>query len=332
MKKPITIAGGGLAGLSLGIALRERGVPVIVREAGVYPRHKVCGEFLSGVSNDTLANLGILAELQDAACLSSAAWFDSAGPAGKTRVVARGLSRWALDERLRAKFESIGGNLETRVRARPGPGIIWAAGRARQDGPWVGLKAHFRGLKPSADLEMHSGANGYTGLARVEDGSVNVCGLYRKDGLAKGKGARLLVNTIRSGGLGTLAEKLDAAEADESTFCGVAGFRLGSQPRQGFAVGDAVHMIPPFTGNGMSMAFESAECAIGPALDFSEGRIDWETAATRARRAQAGRFGRRMTAARALHTLLTFHPAAKIAFTLARNGLVPFQTLLSLVR
>ncbi|HZI32692.1 MAG TPA: NAD(P)-binding protein, partial [Candidatus Binatia bacterium] len=46
--KSITIVGGGLAGLTLGIGLRRRDVPVTILEAGEYPRHRVCGEFISG--------------------------------------------------------------------------------------------------------------------------------------------------------------------------------------------------------------------------------------------------------------------------------------------
>jgi 2-polyprenyl-6-methoxyphenol hydroxylase-like FAD-dependent oxidoreductase len=46
--KPITIVGGGLAGLTLGIGLRRRGVPAALWEAGHYPRHRVCGEFICG--------------------------------------------------------------------------------------------------------------------------------------------------------------------------------------------------------------------------------------------------------------------------------------------
>ena len=53
MPEHLTIVGGGLAGLTLGIGLRQRGVPVTVYEAGRYPRHRVCGEFISGRGQKT---------------------------------------------------------------------------------------------------------------------------------------------------------------------------------------------------------------------------------------------------------------------------------------
>src|SRR5882724_2878130 len=56
--RSIEIVGGGLAGLALGIGLRRHGVPVIIWEAGHYPRHRVCGEFISGRGQETLVRLG----------------------------------------------------------------------------------------------------------------------------------------------------------------------------------------------------------------------------------------------------------------------------------
>ena len=64
--KRITVVGGGLAGLSLGIGLRQRGVPVTVREAGHYPRHRVCGEFISGNGPAVLERLGLLPRFEQA--------------------------------------------------------------------------------------------------------------------------------------------------------------------------------------------------------------------------------------------------------------------------
>ena len=48
--RKIEIIGGGLSGLSLGLSLLRRGVAVRIIESGSYPRHKVCGEFVCGVS------------------------------------------------------------------------------------------------------------------------------------------------------------------------------------------------------------------------------------------------------------------------------------------
>ena len=53
-------------------------------------------------------------------------------------------------------------------------------------------------------------------------------------------------------------------------------------------IGDALTMTPPVTGNGMSMAFESAEIAVEPLAEYSEGQIEWAEAKTQiARRCDA---------------------------------------------
>ena len=101
----ITIVGGGLAGLSLGIALRRRGVPVNFHEAGVYPRHRVCGEFISGVSQCTFDSLGIGDLFDDAKEHRSTAWFFRDRRILSTQLPGGlGISRFALDERLSRKF------------------------------------------------------------------------------------------------------------------------------------------------------------------------------------------------------------------------------------
>src|SRR5499427_3548848 len=63
---PITIVGGGLAGLTLGIGLRRHEVPVTILEAGRYPRHRVCGEFISGGGLEVLNQLKLRPLLEDA--------------------------------------------------------------------------------------------------------------------------------------------------------------------------------------------------------------------------------------------------------------------------
>ncbi len=75
VNRPLTIVGGGLAGLSLGIALRNRGIPVVILEAGTYPRHRVCGEFICGVSPLTLEKLGIAGAFEPQVTNYQSEWF-----------------------------------------------------------------------------------------------------------------------------------------------------------------------------------------------------------------------------------------------------------------
>jgi len=75
-----------------------------------------------------------------------------------------------------------------------------------------------------------------------------------------------------------LNQRLAAAEFDERSFCAVAGISLRPQraaARAECCVGDAITMIPPVTGNGMSMAFESAELAVEPLAAWSRGEVPW---------------------------------------------------------
>jgi len=326
--RPITIAGGGLAGLSLGIGLLRRGVAVTLHEAGTYPRHRVCGEFISGVGESTLEKLGIADQFDDSVSLSTSRWFDAAGPIGSVPVFGRGISRWTLDQRLKTEFVDAGGDLKTGSRICPGEAVVWAAGRVRTDGKWIGVKCHVPGLPLAADLEMHVGSNGYAGLAKVEHGIVNVCGLFRKQ---KGTGGKdILFQCLRAGGLHALADKISHANPDPSSFCAVAGFETGRQAGPHFSIGDAANMIPPFTGNGMTMAFESAELALDRLLEYSFGKMTWQEAGALVARAQNKRFARRMRVSGWIHPLLTTRPA--LVASLARRHFIPFNFLLRLLR
>ena len=325
---PVTVAGGGLAGLSLGIALVRRGVRVTLHEAGKYPRHRVCGEFISGVSEETLSRLGISGCFHDAVRIGGSRWFDASGPIAGLPVTGMGISRWVLDQRLQVEFANSGGDLKTGSRISPGEGVVWAAGRVRTEGEWIGAKCHVRGLSLDADLEMHIGSNGYVGLSKVEDGIANVCGLFR---IQKGIGGReALFQCLRAGGLTALAGRISRADPDPDSYCAVAGFETGPQAGPPGSIGDAANMIPPFTGNGMSMAFESAECALGPLLEYAGGKSAWNDACEKIRRAQQSRFAARMRAAALLHAVILRRPG--LVSTLARHRWIPASLLLRLLR
>ena len=131
MERLVNIGGGGLAGLSLGIALRQTGAPVVLHEAGVYPRHRVCGEFISGVSPAVLETLGIADLVQDAKRHFSSAWYFRERTVYRTQLPsAVGISRYALDERLAVRFRELDGILKecSRIKEKSGAGIVWCGG------------------------------------------------------------------------------------------------------------------------------------------------------------------------------------------------------------
>ena len=293
--KPITIIGGGLAGLTLGIGLRQRDVPVTLAEAGYYPRHRVCGEFISGRGQETLARLGLRDLLEHAGAVGAdtAAFFSTTKSTGRRPLPARAvcLSRFTLDELLANEFQKLGGELRVGVHASACPdrlkpelqpeGVVRATGRHAQTeengARWFGLKAHARNVTLAADLEMHVSPRGYVGLCRVNDGVVNVCGLFRRRA-GESQRAPDRLELLRGPAGSLLHQQLGTAEFDADSFCAVAGLSL--QPKQAAArgeccVGDAITMIPPVTGNGMSMAFESAELAIEPLIAWSRGERLW---------------------------------------------------------
>jgi flavin-dependent dehydrogenase len=335
----IEIAGGGLVGLSLGIALRLRGVAVVVREAGSYPRHRVCGEFVSGVDDAVLERLGVAGCFAGHLPRRTLCWHSHGKLVVEDAlpVPARAISRHLLDARLAEKFTSLGGLLETgaRVATTPGEGRVWAAGRPKlASATRIGLKAHVRGIDLRADLEMHSGRNGYAGLTAVEGGWTNVCGIFRVDRKIAARGPDLLPAYLEAGGNPALARALRAAEWRDGSFSAVAGFEPGIQPgRAGeLCLGDAAQMIPPFTGNGMSMAFETADAAIDPLTDWASGHLSWQAACNAVQRAISRRFRKRMVTAAWIEPIITREAACAVLGGLAALRLLPFRRMVALVR
>ncbi|HWH72172.1 MAG TPA: hypothetical protein VNT26_22605, partial [Candidatus Sulfotelmatobacter sp.] len=225
------------------------------------------------------------------------------------------MSRFGLDALLAAQLRVHGGQLreQARWRERDGPaaaeGFVQATGRqlqTQEDGwRWFGLKVHARQVTLAADLEMHCLPDAYVGLCRLQ-GEVNVCGLFRRR-VGAHEAAPPWQALLRGPPASSLHRRLEEAVFDESSFCAIAGLSL--QPRRAAVrdqccIGDALTMIPPVTGNGMSMAFEAAELAVEPLAAYSRGELPWGQAQGQVAQACDRAFVRRLAWARGLQRLM----------------------------
>lgn len=287
--REITIAGGGLAGLALGLFLRRDQVPVILHEAASYPRHRVCGEFISG-KGALICNS--LLQAHDHRLPSRTVRFFAQNRASRIFNLpdeAISISRFDLDSTLARTFQEEGGDLRQHSRWNhefSAPGLVRATGRrpARNaSNRLVGIKIHATDLSLSADLELHFSRGCYVGLSRLPRGEINICGLFNFQKF------RSPPQNLSSEFRDLIAPRLADptrfsfinATFDQTSFCAVAGLSLkpeSSSPSGECRIGDTFSMIAPFTGNGMSIAFESALSASRILVDYSKGLIEWEKA------------------------------------------------------
>lgn len=324
------IIGGGLAGLGLGIALRRRGVPVTLHEAGRYPRHRVCGEFMTSLDQDTKETLGLHDILLRARRATGVSWCEEGERdiRHSLKQPALCLSRHALDQAMAEVFAQSGGVLQTNSRAEDNPkeGRVRANGRSpRTASPWVGLKQHFRGLETGNDLEVHLGRGGYIGLTKVENGAVNVCGLLRR-GHADLR--QPMADIALQCGFRSLSRRISSAVAVPGSLCSIAGLDYRRIPRDGsLRIGDRGAMIPPFTGHGMTMALQGAVEAAGPLEAWSRGRTGWSAVCAAVAAAQKRRFRIRLLTGRLFHPLLLSSSARRTARGMHSVGLLPVAFL-----
>lgn len=336
--RPLHVMGGGLAGLALGIGLRRHDIPVQIREAGDYPRHRVCGEFLAGIRPETLQYFGISDLFQDALRLETTRWYrgDNLIYERQLPEPALAISRYELDARLSRRFHQLGGDLMQRSRVNLSEnqeGVIWATGRRRATNQarkrWLGLKIHAVELELTSDLELHFGRGGYIGLSRLPKHRVNICGLFELQSSLQGRDADLILAYLQHVGLKKLSHRLRYESLDPATFQSVTAMDYSRhRPPPGyFCVGDCWSLMPPFTGNGMTRALEHAAVATPLLTYYATQQMSWKEALKGLTSDSQKTFGGRLRRAQILHHLLLSSLGQGGVAFLARRNWLPFDQL-----
>lgn len=299
MQDDVLVLGGGVAGCAAAIALARKGRNVVLIEREPTPRHKVCGEFLSGEALEDLQALGIhVAPL-------GAVPIDYVRLAAARRAAeaplpfpAASLTRKALDTALLGEAAAAGVRVE-RGRSvqslshstanvwqatlddgttREAPAVFIATGKhdlrghARPKDPeqWVAFKMYFRlnpvqtaELAKASELMLYPG--GYGGIQPVEDGIANLCCVVQQRHFARAgqRWASFLAKMQQN--CPHLAMRLEGAEPLLAKPIAITHIPYGYIRRTTddglYCIGDQAAVIPSFTGDGISIALHTARCA-----------------------------------------------------------------------
>ena len=320
----LAIIGGGPAGCAAAIVAARKGARVLLLERTRFPRHKVCGEFVSaeslGLLQDLLANdFGHL--LTRAQRISNSRIFlDGAMLEARVDPPAASIARFDLDAALweTCCVEGVETRAETIVKSVEGTGpfrimadqqifeahaLINASGRwssftspkvrARNiEQKWIGIKAHFyeTSAAPSTDLYFFDG--GYCGVqpvAEVTNGSgtrINACAMVRAD-VANALPDVLRLHPALRERSRTWKPAMEAVSTSPLVFHGPEAVRDTM-----LQVGDAAAFVDPFVGDGISLALRSGALAAECLQSFFRGECSLHQASMLYSQAYKERLGR----------------------------------------
>jgi flavin-dependent dehydrogenase len=268
----ILIAGGGPAGAAAAIAARLEGSPVRVIDRATTFRHKVCGEFISPDASELLEALQVwhdIGVLRPRRILRCVLHLGTRTKQWKLAECAWGLSRLQLDRVLLEKATAIGAivsrgqSFDARQTSQFDGRIILACGRKpppdRGD-RLFGFKTHFEGPEDDA-VELFFNGHAYVGVAGIENGLTNVCGLARESLLRK---YAFDFDEILQR-YDPLAERLRPLRRRMRWIVtGPLSFTTPSRHDSGtdiYPAGDALGFVDPFTGSGILNALLTGRLA-----------------------------------------------------------------------
>ncbi len=290
----LIVIGGGPAGTSAAITAARRGASVLLLERGRFPRHKVCGEFVSAESLGLLANLldsDRKSLLSDAIRIAHARIFlDGHMLRTVAEPAAASIARLELDEALwdSAIGAGVDARQQTVVQSVAGTGpfqvrtadedfeacaLINASGRwsnltmqansgNRIGEKWVGLKGHFAESSAEKSVDLYFFDGGYCGVQPVDlesgdskHGRVNACAMVRAD-----VASSLREVFARYPALWERSRQWEPLSRPVTTSPLI--FREPQPERSGVLMaGDAAAFVDPFVGDGVSMALRSGSLA-----------------------------------------------------------------------
>ena len=305
--KHVIIVGGGLAGLTSAIHLSRSGLKVTLVEKQGYPRHKVCGEYVSNEVSPYLKELGLDPFILGAKRIVHFELSSVKGVPLRVKLPLGGfsLSRFTFDFELlkKARSEGVEVIIDTvkdicfendrfyvglkEQGVKEGIFVIGAFGKRsnldqklhrnflKKKSPYLAVKAHYSGEYPENLVGLHHFYGGYCGVSNVENGQLNICYIAEYKEFKKVGNLEDFQNRVLSKNQ-TLKTILDNSQIQFDkplTISQISFDSKGLIDRHVLMCGDSAGMIHPLCGNGMSMAILGAKIASELILRYFEGDL-----------------------------------------------------------
>ncbi|WP_396175079.1 NAD(P)/FAD-dependent oxidoreductase [Flavobacterium sp.] len=302
----VAIIGGGLAGLTAAIHLRQKGYIVTLFEKNDYPKHKVCGEFISNEVLPYWESLGIdIQKLQPTTLTQTVISI----PTGKQLETVLplggfGISRYTLDfylytiareagcqiisQQVNAiEFLNDSFTIHTEKGERFQAKVVLGAFGKRSNldvqfkrdfiqkkSPWLAVKAHYSGDFPNDLVALHNFEGGYCGVSKVEDNRINICYLVKFDVFKRYKNIEDFQTNVlyQNPHLKSILEQSTLLFVKPLTISQISFEKKAQVESRILMLGDTAGLIHPLCGNGMAMAIHSAKIASECVVSFLEGK------------------------------------------------------------
>jgi len=303
----VIIIGGGLAGLTGAIHLSKKGLKVTLIEKSEYPRHKVCGEYISNEILPYLLWLDIDVLQLDPEKISTFEFTTQNGKIARAKLPLGGfsISRYMLDHVLYQKALSNGCTIlketvtdisfvndefsvTTPNQILLAKLVLGAFGKrsnidqflARdfitKKSPWLAVKAHYSGNTPDDVVALHNFSGGYCGVSKVENDIINICYLADYATFKKYKNIEEYQKNVlyKNKQLKSVFENCDLLFDKPLTISQISFDKKQPVENHILMIGDSAGLIHPMCGNGMAMAIHSAKIASEMILDYYIGEIE----------------------------------------------------------
>ena len=304
----VIVIGGGLAGLTSAIHLAKAKSKVLLIEKNDYPKHKVCGEY---VSNEVLPYLEYLGFNPFEFGAKNISNFELTTHNNKS-IIANlplggfGMSRYEMDFQLYklalnngvailkdsvtdVNFEADNFNVETKLNQQLKSKIVIGAFGKRSNldvkfqrkfiskkSPYLGVKMHVLGDFPEDKVALHNFKGGYCGVSKVENDHINLCYITDFEAFKTYKDIDAFQNEVlfKNTALKEIFNSTESQFKQPLTISQISFETKNPVENHIIMCGDTAGMIHPLCGNGMGMAIRSAQLASHLIIDYLQGKIE----------------------------------------------------------